>query len=190
MIISCQASNDAICPSEFKLNNNSVNLRNGWKQTGWDGQARYLEIFHERTTFVPEMPAHSYIDVTVTFTPKKISIIDTTNACYDRTIVSNLGVHEVQIAQSSYITDPVSSNNRYVRNTLEQVMTTDSLGDLTLPEMHQVCPVADLAITAVGQNFSGNIETEQVLNEEAHSYDLIVKNPKPLSFTIKYENKG
>lgn len=53
--------------------------------------------------------------------------------------------------------------------------------------MDQVCPEIDLAVVAVGQNFSGEIATTPEVN--GFNQNRVITNPKPLSFTVKYENK-
>lgn len=89
----------------------------------------------------------------------------------------------------SGITDFDPNNNYYYRKDLDVITTTTGYKDISLPNINQECPTLDLAVKSVSQNFSGEIATTPVMNDDTHSTDLIVDNPRPLSFTVEYENK-
>lgn len=190
MTITCTASDGAVCPAEFKNNNNQENPRDGWKETGTWSQSHYINIFHESYTKIPELSAHSYIDVTVTFTPKKLTFVERDNRCIDRNVAARIGIDSVSVAIPSGITDVVTTNNFYDLNTLEKIAKNSNTGKLPLPNINQSCPNADLAVTEVSQGFAGKIETTAEPNANGFGQNLIINNPQELSYTVKYENKG
>lgn len=89
------------------------------------------------------------------FTPKKISIINSypNSICTDREFNTSIGFEATNIAIPNNINDRVSNNNYYDKNTVSTISTTES-GSIVLPKSQLVCPKVDLAVVAVGQNFS------------------------------------
>lgn len=100
-----------------------MRAKNGTMTTGYYSHSTYVEIFTKNNTKVPEMEAGSYIDVTVTFTPKKISVIDTTGVCSDLVMEAYLRPEYTGIQNVSGIIDTVPANNEYTAETIAAIST-------------------------------------------------------------------
>lgn len=158
--------------------------------TGYHSHSTYVEVFTKNNTKVPEMETGSYIDVTVTFTPKKISVIDTTGVCSDLAMEAYLRPEYAGIQNVSGIIDTVPANNEYTAETIAVISTNGELSQTSFPNMDIVCPKADLLVKSVSQNFEGVIETTPELSANGFGQNLVINNPRPLSYTVVYENKG
>lgn len=86
------ASNGAKCPAQFRNDDNAVPVTSGWNQA-----RQYFSVFDNNYTKIPEFPAESYIDVTVTLTPKKMVIIDENSTCSDARIDATIAIDNLSI---------------------------------------------------------------------------------------------
>lgn len=94
-----------MCPDNFKGENDKKLPQNGFIQTHQNSYD-HVVIFNDYYTKIPEFPSKGYIDVTVTLTPKKITMLGgNQNACTDRNYDMQFSPKNARISNPSFIRD-------------------------------------------------------------------------------------
>lgn len=185
--IICRAHGGAVCPENFNYNSGRKHATNGWMQT--ETSESHIVAYHASYTKIPDFPENGYIDVTVTFTPKKISLINNypSSQCSDIESTTAIGFNGTSIEVPSGISDRVMNNNVYTKDNITTISTANT-PVLDLPKLMRECPKVDLAVTSIGQNVAGIVTTRSESN--GFGQDLVLPQPKPLEFNVTYQNKG
>lgn len=102
---SCQAHGGAVCPEDFYKDRYKETFpKNGFFKTS---SYNKLYIIDDNYNKIPEFPAESYIDVTVTFTPKKITNEAAHgDRCQNSSITTEIALESVFIHNPSGVSDP------------------------------------------------------------------------------------
>lgn len=96
------------------------------------------------------------------------------------------------------MSDPDESNNRAIYaepghldiTYMSNIRTTD-ISLISFGSVNQkACPSSDLAVTKFSQSFVGDLDVEYKTSENRFYTYPEVKNPQPITFSVKYENLG
>lgn len=179
--ISCQASAGAVCPDEYTYDGSYKFPENGFVRGDYYYSVDAFNFFTD--TKIPQFNPKGYIDVTITFTPKKVTMLGGSElTCYDRKDARFFQPYNVTIRNDYSIRDTDDNNNNGTR---EEILR----GNIhALPNIDQICPAADLAVSEVRYAGPTKIVTTPEVSENGFGQNLKVDTPEKISFTVKYEN--
>lgn len=143
------------------------------------------------------MPANSTVSITLTFTPKKFRS-NAYNQCGTGEYEAYIGLSRAAIRLDSTIINEAVWKNNFAVHTQSESGGSIRMNDIRASDISRIifgkvkqkgCPATDLAVTKVSQSFVGDMDVEYKTSENKFYTYPEVKNPQPISFTAKYENK-